>query len=553
LTKEKSNYFDRRVKKMTKKLYILFLLVSTIGFSQSVTSSIDSTQIKIGSQFNLTIKASVGITDKVIFPEGKNLGLLEIIESYPVDSIKVKDKLELIKKYGLTQFDSGRYVIPNLAVVINGKIFRTDSVAIIVNDIVVDTLKQQMFDIKPIIKVTKPTSYLWIYILLGLLVLAAIGYVIYYFIKKYQNKKNQAEAILFASPIEKAISLLELLEKKELWQHGETKRYYSELTDITRNYIEEVIEIPAMESTSSELFDALKIAVRQKKIKISADTLAQFKKVMATSDLVKFAKSKPLDFEIETDKKTVDTFLISLDKAIPRTEEETENLFAEDLKRKKTRKQKLQRIFIPLSIVGFLMVLALVFFGVTKGVSFLRDNFIGHTTKSMLDDTWVTSDYGDPAIIISTPKALKRNNDLRIQNNLPENVKTTSNFYYGSLTDNFSVVLSTTSFKDSISGSLDMVLEQKIKQLEVFGAQNVIVKVDDYEDPKGLTGKKAEGTFTILDPISKENIKMNYAILVFSQSKGIQELVLVFKQEDKYAAQIMEKIIGSIELRKASE
>ena len=274
---------------------------------------------------------------------------------------------------------------------------------------------------------------------------------------------------------------------------------------------------------------------------------------MATSDLVKFAKSKPLDFEIENDKKTVNTFLISLDKAIPRTEEETENLFAEELKRKKTRKQKLQRIFIPLSIVGFLMMLALVFFGVTKGVSFLRDNFIGHSTKSMLDDTWVTSDYGDPAIIISTPKALKRNNDLRIQNNLPANVKATSNFYYGSLTDSFSVVLSTTSFKDSISGSLDNVLEQKIKQLEVFGAKNVIVKVDDYEDPKGLTGKKAEGTFTALDPISKENTKMNYAILVFSQSKGIQELVLVFKQEDKYAAQIMEKIIGSIELRKTAE
>jgi hypothetical protein len=532
---------------------ILMLMFSVFGFSQSVTSSIDSTQIKIGSQFNLTIKANVRLTDKVVFPEGKNLGALEILESYPVDSIKVNDKLELIKKYGLTQFDSGRYVIPNLAILINGKTFRTDSVAIIVNDVVVDTLKQQMFDIKPIIKAEKPSSYLWLYILLGLLVLAAIGYAAYYFIKKHQAKKNEAEAILFASPIEKAISLLELLEKKELWQNGETKTYYSELTDITRNYIEEVIEIPAMESTSSELFDALKIAVRQKKIKISADTLAQFKKVMATSDLVKFAKSKPLDFEIENDKKTINTFLISLDKAIPRTEEETENLFAEELKRKKARKQKLQRILIPLSLVGFLMAIVLVFLGVTKGVSFLRDNLIGHSTKSMLEDTWITSDYGDPAIIISTPKALKRNNDLRIQNNLPANVKATSNFYYGSLTDSFSVVLSTTSFKDSISGSLDTVLEQKIKQLELFGAQNVIVKVDDYEDPKGLTGKKAEGTFTALDPISKENLKMNYTILVFSQSKGMQELVLVFKQEDKYAAEIMEKIIGSIELRKAAE
>jgi hypothetical protein len=47
--------------------------------------------------------------------------------------------------------------------------------------------------------------------------------------------------------------LLDTLEKKELCKKGEVKAYYSELTDIARNYIEEAIEIPAMESTTSEL------------------------------------------------------------------------------------------------------------------------------------------------------------------------------------------------------------------------------------------------------------------------------------------------------------
>jgi hypothetical protein len=32
--------------------------------------------------------------------------------------------------------------------------------------------------------------------------------------------------------------LLQQLETKELWQKGEVKGYYSELTDIVRNYIE---------------------------------------------------------------------------------------------------------------------------------------------------------------------------------------------------------------------------------------------------------------------------------------------------------------------------
>ena len=95
-----------------------------------------------------------------------------------------------------------------------------------------------------------------------------------------------------------------------------------------------------------------------------------------------------------------------------------------------------------------------------------------------------------------------------------------------------------------------MVLEQDLKQLESFGAKNIVVNTGDYEDPKGLTGKKSEGTFTVLDPISKEDIKMYYSILVFSQGTGIQELILVHKLEDENAAEIMKRIVESIELRK---
>ena len=170
---------------MLKKIRLLFcLLLTSVAFSQSIQSTIDSTQIKIGSQFNLTIKADVSQKDKVVFPEGQFFGALEILESYPVDSIKGEGKLELIKKYGLTQFDSGRYVIPPLAVIINNKTIKTDSFAIQVNPVVVDTLKQQMYDIKSIITVEKPTDYFWLYVLLGLLIIIGIGILLYYFIKK---------------------------------------------------------------------------------------------------------------------------------------------------------------------------------------------------------------------------------------------------------------------------------------------------------------------------------------------------------------------------------
>lgn len=538
---------------MLKKIKILFcFFITSIAFSQSVSSTVDSTQIKIGSQFNLTVKAKVNKTDKVVFPESTYFGALEVLESYPVDSVKTDDKLELVKKYGLTQFDSGRYVVPKLQVLINNKVVLTDSFGIVVNNVVVDTLKQQMYDIKPIIQVEKPADYFWLYMVLTLIVILAIGYFVYYFLKKYQVKKNEAEALLFASPIEKAIALLQNLEKKELWQHGETKAYYSELTDITRNYIEEAVEVPAMESTSNELYDALKVAVKKKKIKLSNDVLDKFKKVMANADLVKFAKSKPLDFEIENDKQMIDTFLISLDKAIPRTEEETENLFAEELKRKKARKQKLQRIGIPISTVLFLMLMVGVFVGVTKGTDYIRENWLGHNAKSLLNETWVTSNYGDPAIIVSTPKVLKRIVDERIQNNLPSHVKATSKFEYGSMLDNFSIILNTTAYKDSTSLDLDQALERDLRALEGYGAQNIIVKNEDYEDPKGLKGKRAYGTFTALNPIENEAQKMGYEILVFAQPSGAQELFLMYREDDKYAREIMDRVIQSIELKKTT-
>jgi hypothetical protein len=58
-------------------------LFSVVTSAQKITTSIDSSQIKIGSQFNLIIKASVNAKDKVVFPDGKFFGALEILESYP--------------------------------------------------------------------------------------------------------------------------------------------------------------------------------------------------------------------------------------------------------------------------------------------------------------------------------------------------------------------------------------------------------------------------------------------------------------------------------------
>ena len=538
---------------MKKTIYLpIALLFVFFGFSQKITTSIDSSQIKIGSQFKLTIKASVNAKDKVVFPEGKFFGALEILESYPVDTIKNNSQYELIKKYGLTQFDSGRYTLPNLLVKINQTAFRTDSLSILVNNVKVDTTKQQMYDIKNIIATEEaPSSEWWKWLLLLALIVAS-GFASYFIIKKIEKREETAEEF-FASPIEKAIAYLQNLDKKQLIQKGEVKEYYSEMTDIARTYIEESVNVPAMESTSSELIAALKKAISEKKMFINREELNQFKVVLENADLVKFAKSKPMQFEIEKDKGIIDKFLIIIDKALPRTEAEAEVLFAEEVRKKELKKQKFKRTVIAVGIAASFFIAAVSLFLYTIGFDYLKENYIGYSTEELLKKEWVFSEYGEPAIIIETPKVLQRNNDEKIQNNLPENVKSTNRFMYGSIVDDFSIVLITTAFKDTTQLDLEVAIENDLKELERFGAKNIIVKMTDFENVKGLSGKKAFGTFSAFNPKTEEDQKMSYEIVVFAQSGGAQEFLLMYKEEDKYAKQIMEKIQNSIELRKAKQ
>jgi hypothetical protein len=68
------------------------------------------------------------------------------------------------------------------------------------------------------------------------------NWIVYWFVKRQQKK---IEEEVYKTPIEKTLKL----RNKRALAKGEVKAYYSELTDIARNYIEEAIDIPAMEST----------------------------------------------------------------------------------------------------------------------------------------------------------------------------------------------------------------------------------------------------------------------------------------------------------------
>lgn len=543
---------------MKKQLYLLLLLLSTAVFAQQkqVVTSIDTTKNKIGAEFKLSIKTTVDTSSKVIFPKLKNFGALEVIQSYPIDTVKMDGRYELIKKYGLTQFDSGRYVVPSIKIFINSKPFLTDSLLVEVANVQVDTLKQKMFDIKDIAPADNSIGDWWKYLLIIALIVG-VGAFIYWFIKKRQEKKLQEE--IYKTPIEKATTLLDTLEKKELWQKGEVKAYYSELTDIARNYIEEAIEIPAMESTTSELIQGLRAASVKKKMTLSQEIIENLERVLKQADLVKFAKSKPLDFEITEDRNKIQKAILTLDNSIPVEIPVEEDMLLNEAQRQKQiqiqlRKQRNKRIVTAVASVVFLLAATTTFFIVTKGFDYVKDNIIGHPTKELLEGEWVKSDYGNPGIVIETPKVLKR---VDLTKTLPKNgmalIKEMQSFAYGSVLDRFYVMVSTLKFKAETQIDLVKSMDGALQSLEAQGAQNMIVKQEDFETNEGVKGLKAYGTFSQVDGANKTTAKMYYEAILFSQEGGLQQILIFHEEGDKYGNEISERVLNAVELKQASK
>ena len=227
---------------MKKYFVSLLLLFSFVAFAQNtpvVKAEIDTTNIRIGEQFEF--KITVNDTANVIIPKLEKLTGLEIIEDKKIDTLKN----QLIKKYILTSFDSGAYYIPQQQIFIRQRLHLTDSLLIKVASVKVDTTKQKMFPIKAI--QSEPYQfddfkpYLW-YALIALII---IGLMLYFILRK--KKEVEEEVVVPAlPPFEEAIQKLHELDEKLLWQNNQIKEYYSELTEIVRGFIP--AEITGIES-----------------------------------------------------------------------------------------------------------------------------------------------------------------------------------------------------------------------------------------------------------------------------------------------------------------
>ncbi len=531
-------------------LSCIFVLVSWFSSAQ-VTSAIDSTSIKIGEQITYHIQVETDTTSLVVFPEGQTFSPLEMIESYEVDTLKKNDKYNLVKKYGLTQFDSGSYTIPRQKIIIGDKTFFTDSLKVEVNNIVVDTTKQGLYDIKPIIEVKKPSSNWWKYLLLTLLIIGIIAFLLFWFIWR-KKPLTEEEEIALLPPYDRAKLALKKLDESHYLEHSEIKEYYSELTGIIRKYLDEKVYDHSLESTTDELVSRLRLLKEGNQIDLSKETIKNIESILKRADLVKFAKSAPDVALAELDRNTIDNEIDHVKEVLPEPTEEEKLLdekYREDLERKKTRKKIILTVVISVCV----LIATIAGFSMKYGFNYVKDTIIGHESIELLEGDWTTSEYGVPPITISTPKVLKRM-DAGLPDELAQQMDVTM-FGYGSLIDRFNIVVATSKYKNLGENKIDLKqsIEGNFKMLESAGAKNIITKNEEFVTPNGAEGLKVHGSLDMPVPNSDKVENGKYVILAFTSENVVQQVLLFWKEYDVYAQQIVERILNSIELKKAEE
>ena len=531
-------------------LLFLFLVASCLaGRAQTepvIRTEADTTQIRIGEQIKFRISVETDTTSQVIFPEGQTFSPLETVEAFKTDTNKTKDRMILQKIYALTQFDSGMYVLPTQRIEIDGTGYFTDSLLVAVASVPVDTTAQPMYDIKPLMTVEKSNSLFWFLILFGALLIGLISWLVYRRLTR-EKPLTEEEKEAQLPPYERALLELKRLENSKYLIQDEYKKYYSELTDIVRGYLEEEVQIGALESTTRQLIEKLELLKDAGELNLEDDTITQFSKILQTADLVKFARSKPPTQVAEKDRMALEQLVTKTHEALPEPDEEELLQQEEYLKLLAEQKRKKRRVQYGIAAVVVILI-ALGSLVAYMGPGLFWDTVTRHPTKQLLEREWVSSTYGIPPISLESPDVLLRDN-TPLSPEEEEAVKERYAFVYQNPDALFSIGTRSTLLKQAVEPDYEKSLEEVLKKLEEQGARNLLTKKEEFTTRTGVKGVKVYGRGTFTLPDSDTSIRGQYAVFFFGGNGFQQQIVLTWPDGDEYAEEIIKRIENSLEVK----
>ena len=260
-----------------------------------VESKIDSIQILIGEQTDITLSVTAKKGARVEMPAYKPSQYItpgvEVLSHSAADTSVLDNGLvKVSKRYTLTSFDEKLYYLPPMKVNVDGKVYKSKSLALKVLTVPVDTLHPEKF-FPPKGVQDNPFSWsewepaFWMSVVFVLV--CVLTYYLWTRLKENKPVIARVRIIKKIPPHQRALKEIEGIKANRMAAQEDQKTYYTLLTDVLRKYIKERFGFNAMEMTSSEIISRL----QQEGDKKMTDEL---KELFTTADLVKFAKYSTL-------------------------------------------------------------------------------------------------------------------------------------------------------------------------------------------------------------------------------------------------------------------
>ena len=285
-------------------VFTLFLLIAICFVpvkAQNVVlnADIDTFQILIGEQTRIKLELSVDSGNKVGMPQpGKELMKgIEVLDckSY-VTQLNDGKRDVYTNEYIITSFDSTLYSIPPFEVTVNDSVFRSNTLALAVYSIPIDTANLQnicgpkeIWDEQLTWEEYRDAVYLGIILTI---LCAALIWVVVRFVKNKPIIRIVRIKPKVPSHIAAINSIEEIKQDTTLKTEGCEKEYYTRLTDVLREYMHNRYGFDAQEMTTSEIVEEM-LKIKDK------ESIKELREILEVADLVKFAKMRPTLLENE--------------------------------------------------------------------------------------------------------------------------------------------------------------------------------------------------------------------------------------------------------------
>ena len=545
----KFNFFTYNLSRSMHLILVCF--VSSLSLcAQEISNTVDTTNIRIGEQIIYKINIKTDSLGTIRFPESKDFLPFEVINESKLDTNSLDKKYIISKQFALTHFDSGVFYIPAPKIQFLDREVRLDSFRIKINSVVIDTTKHGLYGIKPIMKSKTQVDFLyWLYVILAL---SLITFFIYYRNQIFSFFKIHKLEVEYFTPYEKAIKELSEIKKLRYDSNIDVKNYYSNLTFVVRNFLNQKIINNALECTTKELIIRLNLLKSSKKYNLSNPTIKNIENIFSRADLVKFAKYEP-DYktalnDLESLEKEIDNIKLILPE--PTKEELQKNLkIQEDLRRLKQKKRN-KKIVVYSVLSLFVIYLTSI---IVYGFTYVNDTIFRNQNLIFLESKeWVSSSYGAPPVFITTPKVLNRNIDSYLFN--VDNGTTVSEFNYENVTSPLNITITNIKLTDNSPNiNLQQMMNSNIETIEKLGVKNIITKFESFQTPNGAEGLLIYGSADFPSEKLNDFKKTKYKIFGFVNNEDFKQVFLSWQEDDDYIDKIINTIVDSIELIKSKK